>query len=182
MKRTTLAILLLLGAGPALAGDRFLLSAGWSLMRNADHFYRESYGQSVSFGEVAAAGRFYRGFYIMAGYGSVTKHAVVPDIGTEATSRQGYLWAGLGYITPLAGPLKGKIEAGPADLIYRERGLGLTASGSKFGYQAQAGLLVMARFLFAGIDVGYFAASDTVGDLKIKLGGVRITLSAGLRI
>jgi hypothetical protein len=39
----------------------------------------------------------------------------------------------------------------------------------------------MARFLFAGIDVGYFGASETVGGLKIKLGGVRLTLSAGLR-
>jgi hypothetical protein len=182
MKRTTLAILVLLCAGPALAGDRLLLSAGWSLLRNADAYYRATYGQSVSLAEFAAAGRIYRNFYIMAGYGSVTKRAVVPDLETEAVSRQGFLWAGLGYIRDVWGPLKAKIEAGPADLIYKEEGLGLTASGSQMGFQAQAGLLAMAGFVFAGIDIGYSSASANVGDLKIKLGGARITMSAGLRL
>jgi hypothetical protein len=167
MKRTTLAILVLLCAGPALAGDRLLLSAGWSLLRNADAYYRATYGQSVSLAEFAAAGRIYRNFYIME---------------TEAVSRQGFLWAGLGYIRDVWGPLKAKIEAGPADLIYKEEGLGLTASGSQMGFQAQAGLLAMAGFVFAGIDIGYSSASANVGDLKIKLGGARITMSAGLRL
>ena len=182
MKKTIVALLLVLCAGPAFAGDRLLLSVGWSLLRNADPFYRATYGRTVSLPEFAAAGRFYRNFYVLAGYGSVTKRAAVPDLETEAVSRQGCLWAGLGYIASLRGPFKVKIEAGPADLIYREEGLGLTASGSKIGYQVQAGLLVTARSLFAGMDVGYFGASETVGDLKIKLGGVRLTLSAGFRI
>jgi hypothetical protein len=182
MKKAIVIIVSLLCAGSAFAGDRILLSAGWSFLRNADPFYRATYGPSVSFPEIAVAGRFYRDLYVMAGFGAVTRHALVPEIETEAASRQSFLWAGLGYIASLRGPFKAKIEAGLADLMYREEGFGMAVSGSKIGYQVQAGLLVMAKSLFAGIDIGYFAASDTVEELKIKLGGSRIALSAGFRM
>jgi hypothetical protein len=182
MKKALVIIVLLSCAGPAFGGDRILLSIGWSFLRNADPFYRATYGPSASFPEVAIAGRFNRNSYVMAGYGTVTRHALVPDLETEATSIQNYLWAGLGYLPTLYGPFKAKIEAGLADLMYSEEGLGLTAAGSKIGYQVQAGLLVMVKSVFAGIDIGYFAASGKVGDLDIKLGGTRIALSAGFRM
>jgi hypothetical protein len=182
MKKTIALIVLLSCAGPAFAGDRILLLVGWNFLRNADPFYRATYGPSASFPEIAIAGRFSGDLYVMAGYGTVTKHATVPDLETEATSKQNYLWAGLGYLPTLYGPLKAKIEAGLADLMYSEEGLGLKAAGSKIGYQVQAGLLVMVKSVFAGIDIGYFAASGKVGELKIKLGGTRIALSAGFRM
>jgi hypothetical protein len=182
MKKAIVIIVLLSSTGTAFAGDRILLSAGWSFLRNADPFYRATYGPSASFPEIAVAVRIHRDLYVMAGFGTVTKRAIVPDFETEATSNQNYLWAGLGCIPTLKGPLKAKIEIGLADLMYSEEGLGLTAAGSKIGYQVQAGLVVMMKSLFAGIDFGYFAASDKVGELKIKLGGSRIALSAGFRI
>jgi hypothetical protein len=66
--------------------------------------------------------------------------------------------------------------------MYTEDTAGFSFSGYKLGYQAEAGLLVSGKVVFTELKVGIVAASDTIGEVKFKLGGMRIGLMAGIRL
>ncbi len=182
MKQAAFILVLLGAAVPARAADFFLLSAGASYMRHADASYRATYGRGAVQPEFEIGVRIYRSFYLMGGYGAISGSGQIPDLGFDARSTQSYLAAGLGFIHPISGMLEFKLEAGLAELMYTEDTAGLRFSGYRLGYQAEAGLLVSGKVVFAEIKVGYIAASDTIGEVKFKLGGARIGLMAGIRL
>jgi hypothetical protein len=118
----------------------------------------------------------------MGGFATFTKNGKTPELQLPAKSTQNFFTAGLAYIAPVSGRLMVKVEAGAADVRYKEEALGLTVSGSKAGFYGGMGLLVMSKVVFAGADLGYLSASGTAGDVKIKLGGARASLYLGVRI
>jgi hypothetical protein len=182
MKPAAPILVLLCASVPARAADFFLLSAGASYNRHADASYRATYGRGAVQPEFEVGLRIRRGFFVMGGYGAISGSGKIPDLGLDARSTQSYLSAGLGFIHPISGPLEFKLEAGLAELMYTEETAGLRFSGNRLGYQAEAGLLVTGKVVFTEIKVGYMAASDTVGEVKFKLGGARIGLMAGIRL
>ena len=184
MKRTALALLLMLAcAGVSLrAADLLILSAGASYIRHADAFYRATYGNGSVQPEFEFGIRISRGLYFMGGFGAIRASGKIPEFDFDAKSTQSYLSAGLGYIGTIHGALKYKFEAGLADVMYTEDALNTRNSGSTLGYQAEAALLVAGKVVFAGVQAGYIAASETIGDVKFKLGGVRFGLLAGIRL
>jgi len=182
MKKAALILVFLCTSGPARAADFFLFSAGASYMKHADASYRATYGRGAVQPEFEFGVRVYRSLYVMGGYGTISRSGKIPDLGFDSHSTQSYLSAGLGFIDVIWGMLKFKLEAGLADMMYTEDALGSRFSGYKLGYQAEAGLLVTGKIVFAEINVGYIAASDTIGSVKFKLGGTRIGLLAGIRL
>jgi hypothetical protein len=151
-------------------------------MKHADASYRATYGHGTVQPEFEIGVRIYRRFYVMGGYGAISGSGKIPDLGFDARSTQSYLSAGLEYIHPISGMLRFKLEAGLAEMMYTEDTAGFRFSGYKLGYQAEAGLLVSGKIVFAEIKAGYMAASDTVGEVTFKLGGTRIGLMAGIRL
>jgi hypothetical protein len=182
MKRIWLIVILFSTAGAAFAADHALISAGVSVLQPADSGYREVYGQRVFYPEVQAGVRLVRGLYLMGGFGMLTKKGETPELRLDAKSTQMFFSAGLAYILPISASFRFKVAAGVADISYKEEAMGLTISGSKLGYQAEMGLLLMGEVLFAGVHIGYLSASDAVEDVKIKLGGARAGLCLGFRI
>lgn len=184
MKRTSIVLLLILmfAAPAASAADHLIVSGGVSIMQPADSAYRDVYGSGVVYPEGAVGVRLYRDLYLMGGIGVMSKKGATPEIGFAAKSRQTFITAGLGYLAQVSGGLKWKIEAGIADIGYKETAMDLSVSGSSLGWQAETGLLLMGKVVFAGVTMGYISASDTVDEVKIKLGGVRASVSVGFRI
>ena len=184
MKRTAvfLACGVLVAAIQVRAADLLLLSAGASYLRHADGYYRATYGNGAFQPEFEVGVRIYRGFYVMGGYGAIRADGTVPEFGFAAASTQSFLSLGLGYIGAVRGPLKLKLEAGLADVMYTEDALQSKYSGGRLGYQAEVGLLVMGKAVFAGIQAGYTGATKTIGDVEFKLGGMRVGVLAGIRL
>jgi hypothetical protein len=184
MKKLTIPLLVLvfIAAGPAGASDRVLLSAGVAYLQPADSGYKDVYGSQVFYPEFQAGVRFFHGLYVMGGFGTFTKNGQTPDLHLPAKSTQSFFTAGLAYIATVSGSLKFKLEGGAADVRFKEEAMEMTVSGSKLGFHAGMGLLVMGKIAFAGVNLGYLSASGMVGDVKIKLGGARASLCLGVRI
>ena len=180
-KRAALVVFLLLAAGTAAAADRVLIAAGVSYMQPADSGYREVYGSRVFYPEAWAGVRLFRGFHLLAGYGWFTKNGTTPELELPAKSTQRLLWAGLGYLGTVARTVLFKVEAGPASIGYKEKAMDLVVSGSALGFRAGFGLIFLGNIVFTGLDLGYTGASDTVEDVKIKLGGFKASVSVGAR-
>jgi hypothetical protein len=177
-----LAVIVLFIPGRLAAADHAFVSVGMGYLLPADSGYKDVYGSQVFYPDVRAGVRLVRGLYLTGGFATFTKNGETPDLHLPAKSTQNFFTAGLAYITPVSGRLMVKVEAGAADVRYKEEALGLTVSGSKVGFHAGMGLLVMGKVAFAGADLGYLSASDMVGDVKIKLGGARASLYVGIRI
>jgi hypothetical protein len=118
----------------------------------------------------------------MGSFGMYTKKGQTPDLHLPAKSRQMFFSVGLTYFVQAARSLMVKVEAGAVDVAYKEEALDTTVSGSKLGFQAEAGLLVLGEVLFTGVNLGYTYASGMVGDVKAKFGGARASLCVGVRI
>jgi hypothetical protein len=184
MKKMMIALLALafFAAGTASAADRVLVSAGMGYLQPTDSGYKAVYGSQAFYPEFQAGVRTFRGLYIMGGFGTFTKNGQTPDLHLPAKSTQSFFTAGLAYIATVSGKLKFKVEAGAADIRYKEEAMDTTVSGSKLGFHAGMGFLVMGKVAFAGVNLGYLSASGTVGDVKIKLGGARASICLGVRI
>ena len=182
MKKAALILVFLCVSGPGRAADRLLLSAGASYMKHADAYYRATYGSGAVQPEFELGFRIYRSLYVMGGYGAVSRSGKIPDFGFDARSTQSFLSAGFGFVDRIWKKLMFKLEAGLADVMYTEDALESSFSGSKLGYQAEAGLLVAWKIVFAEVKVGYISASETIGDVKFKLGGARVCVLAGIRL
>ena len=183
MKRSAaLVVFLLLAAGAVPAADRVLVAVGLSYMLPSDAGYREIYGSRVFFPEAWAGVRVFRGFHLLGGFGWFTKSGTTPELGLEAKSTQRLLWTGLGYVGTVARTVRFKVEAGPASIGYKEEAMDLVVSGSRLGFRAGFGLLFLGQTVFTGLDLGYIGASDTVEDVRIKLGGFKATISIGARL
>jgi len=182
MKRMSLILILLFCAGAAFSADRLLVSAGVSYLQAADSGYKEIYGQSLFYPEARVGVRLVRGLHFMAGFGMLSKKGETPDLHLPAKSTQRFFTGGLAYLIPASGAVLFKVEAGVADISYKEEAMDLMVKGSKLGYQAELGLLILGNVLFTEVNLGYLSAADTVDGVKIKLGGARASLCVGFRI
>ncbi|MGZ7046387.1 MAG: hypothetical protein ACXVJK_08685 [Candidatus Aminicenantales bacterium] len=182
MKRTSLVLILLFCAGTAFSADRLLVSAGLNYLQTADSGYKGVYGQSLFYPDARVGVRIVRGLHAVAGFGFLTKKGETPDLHLPAKSTQMFYSAGLAYIANVGGMVNFKVEAGVADISYKEEAMDLIVKGSKLGYQAELGLLIMGDVAFTEIDLGYVGAADTVAGVNIKLGGARAALRIGFRI
>jgi hypothetical protein len=183
MKHWTILLgFLATAATPLAAADHAFVSAGMGYLQPADPGFKDVYGSRVFYPEFQAGARLYRGLYVVGGFGTFTKNGETPDLHLPAKSSQSFFTAGLAYIATVSGRLKVKLEAGAAEMRYKEEAMETVASGSKLGFEAGMGFLVTAKVLFAGVNLGYITASDTVGDVRIKLGGARASVCLGVRI
>jgi hypothetical protein len=182
MKKAALVLIFLCVSGSGRAADRLLLSVGASYLKHADANYRAIYGSGAVQPEFEFGVRIYRGLYVMGGYGAISRSGKIPDFGFDARSTQSFLSAGFGFVDRIGKILMFKLEAGLADVMYTEDALESSFFGSKLGYQADSGLLVTGKVFYSEVKVGYIFATETIGDVKFKLGGTRIGLLVGIRL
>jgi len=182
LARAWLFGVLLLAASSVWAADHAFFSVGINYLKPADSGYRDVYGGQAFYPEAQAGVRLIKDLYAVAGFGFYTKKGETPDLHLPAKSTQRFYTAGLAYFVQALPNLRVKIKAGAADASFKETALETSVSGSKVGFQAEAGILVLGDVAFTGLNLGYLYATGMVGDVKIKLGGVRASLCIGIRI
>lgn len=164
------------------SGGRLMVTVSGNSLSFADDGFKEIYSSSVIYPELKVAYTFYRGVFLWAGYGFYSKKSLTPVLQLETKSSQQFLSGGIGYISRISRGVEYTGDIGIFSGSYKEEALGIKLTGSALGFRIDSGLLFrVTRMFFVEMSVGYMTASDTVDDLKIKLGGFRAGVGLGAR-
>lgn len=162
---------------------RLMVTGYANYLRPSDEGFRDIYGSRISFLEFKAGFMLFRGVYLWGGYGYFSEEGRTPVLGQDAESKQHLYSGGLGYMRRLFPRINWKIEAGVLKVDYEEQSMGVVLSDSAVGFRVDTGLFFRFGHLFiAEITVGYLSASDTIGDVSIKLGGFKTGVGLGIRL
>lgn len=183
MKHIQRFFLLIALTGSAFAGNRFLLEAGGCYLRPADQGYQDTYGKNIFMPEFTLGFRVIGRFYLFAGYSPTTRKGIIPVLDIDSKSKQSFLTAGAGFIVTMSKGIALRGDGGIANINYSEEALDFKVKGAKLGYYGELGLIFMVgKTLFLGASAGYMIGTDTIDDVRFKLGGPRASMSLGLLI
>lgn len=148
----------------------------------ADTNYRELYGDSKPTAEIHLGYRIFGHLSLWIGYSSLSAQGVVPVVELEADSRQRLLLIELGYQRKIVKNLGIHLLAGLASIEYRETVANEELKDSTMGFRIGGDLVYhLDRSIYAGFQIGYLSASDTIGEKSLKLGGFNGGLVIGLQ-
>ena len=183
MKKTlSLLFLLVLVSGGLKAGQKFTATFTGSVLFPGDSGYKDVYGKTGFLPEFKAGYALSESLYLWAGYGFLYKKGQTPVLKLEAKSSQHFLSLGAGYRGTLSASLGFEADLGLVLVAYKEEAMGTSASGTAFGFRADAGL-TYALFgpVFALAEVGYLYASDKIEGETITPGGFKAGLGLGVK-
>lgn len=183
MKKTLLLIVImfLILTGVA-SGENIFFTASANYLIPSDKDFKDIYGSGVFYPEIKAGYDVFEGFYIWAGYGFLSAAGTTTLLAEEAKSSQNYISFGFGYQGRISERVGYKIETGTSYVTYREEAMGLEVSGSAMGYRLDGGInFDVLKNVFLEINAGYIAASDSVDNLSVKLGGFKAGVGMGVR-
>jgi hypothetical protein len=156
------------------SGEKFMVSVAGNYLNPSDSGYKDVYGSSVLLPEIKAGYKLYKGFYIWAGYGFFSKEGTTTELKQEAKSTQHFLSFGIGYDGKISKKFGYKAELGLLNASYKEEAFGEKVTDNSIGFGIETGILYRIwSGIFIKISAGYLSASDTVEDVKIKLGGFK---------
>lgn len=163
-------------------GGRLMVVVSGTFLWPVDDVFRTIYSKGVVYPGLKAGYRISGGVYLWAGYRFFSLKGETPVLRLETKSTQHFLSAGLGYLFHITPKLDYIGELGIFNGSYREESMGEELSGSAPGLMLNNGLLFhVNRTFYVELSLGYLTASDTVGDVKIKLGGLHTGLGLGVR-
>lgn len=156
------------------SGEKFMVSVAGNYLTPSDSGYKDVYGSSVLLPEIKAGYKLYKGFFIWAGYGFFSKKGTTTELEQEAKSTQHFLSFGIGYDGKISKRFGYKAELGLLNASYKEEAFGEKVTDNSIGFGIETGILYRIwSGIFIKISAGYLSASDTVEDVKIKLGGFK---------
>jgi len=163
-------------------GGRLMVVLSGNFLSPADDGFRTIYSKGVVYPGLKAGYRISRGIYLWAGYGFFSLKSETPVLKLDTKSTQHFLSAGLGVMFHISPKLDYTGELGIFSGSYREESMGEVLKGSAPGLVLNNGLLIyLNRTFYVELSLGYLTASDTLEDVKIKLGGLRTGLGLGVR-
>lgn len=181
-KILSLLFVLSVMCGGLQAGEKFSAAIYGSLLVPGDAGYKDVYGKSMFLPEFRAGYALSDKFFVWAGYGFLYKKGETPVLKLEAKSSQHFISLGAGYYGQLSEKLGFEADLGLLMVSYREDAMGTSASGTAFGFRADAGLTyVITGPVFAVAEVGYLYAADKVEGETVKPGGFKAGLGLGIR-
>lgn len=178
MKKTSAIFLMILAVSSvAFAQGKVKVSITGSMLVPSDSNYKNTYGDMVFFPEIKAGYKIFPETYIWAGYGYLYKEGKTPVLEADAKSTQHFLSIGVGYSNYIGEKIGYKMEVGLMRASYKEEALGEEISDNTIGFRIDGGFSYsITGNLLAEISAGYLTASDTVEDVSIQLGGVKLSL------
>jgi hypothetical protein len=176
-----LFVLSLMGGG-LQAGQKFSAEVFGSLLAPGDSGYKDIYGKSMFYPEFKAGYALSDKFFVWARYGFLYKKGETPVLKLEAKSSQHFISLGAGYYGVLSGKVGFEADLGLLIVSFREDAMGASASGTAFGFRADAGLTyALIGPVFAVAEVGYLYAADKVEGETVKPGGFKAGLGLGVK-
>lgn len=182
--KKALILLFILGiiGGVLQAAENFSAAISGSILFPGDSGYKDVYGKSAFFPELKAGYALSEKLFVWAGYGFLYKKGETPVLKLEAKSSQHFLSLGAGYRGMLSASLGYEAGVGLVLVAYKEEAMSTSASGTAFGFRADAGLTyALTGPVFALAEVGYLYASDKVNGETVKPGGFKAGLGLGVK-
>lgn len=181
-KATILCCIVAIIAIQAVGQERFMLSVSGNMLSPADSIYKEVYGDSLFFPEFKLAVKFVKDFYLWVGYGFYSASGETLELKLPADSTQYFISFGAGYNGTLSKKLEYLLELGGFYVNYKEEALQTEFEDSAVGFRVDGSLIYrIGKRLFAGLTLGYLAASDEYEQVSIDLGGFKAGLLLGLK-
>jgi hypothetical protein len=138
-------------ATQAVGQEKFMASVGGNMLFPADGGYKDVYGDSLFYPEFKLAYKVVKDFYLWVGYGLLSTSGETVELGAFYAS-------------------------------YKEEAMQEEVSDSAVGFRVDGSLIYrIGKSLFAGLSLGYLAASDDIEGVSIKLGGFKGGLLLGLK-
>ena len=178
--------LLLLGISLLITiswAEGFSLAPTISYLGKEDAGFKEIYGSGGIQPGLRAEAVVWKELSIYASYGYFSKKGTTPVLEEEAKTTQHSFSLGAAWRGALSGKAAWGIYAGLLHIRYQEEALGGKIKDSAMGIELGALLdysLSDRIFLFPFLS--YLTASDTIDDMKIKLGGFKAGVGLGIRL
>lgn len=153
------------------------------IMLPSDGGFKDIYGSSVIYPRGKAAYKFGDHLYAFFGCGLFNVTGETPVLKEESKSKQRICLFAAGYEGDLSDKMQFRIEAGGANLDYKEEAFGEIVEGAKIGiFLGGSFVYNFSDTFFATFNLGYIGASDKVEGVNIKLGGIHTGIGIGVRI
>lgn len=164
-------------------GKKMFIEVQGAVMLPSDGDFKDIYGSSVIYPRVKAAYKFGDHIYAFFGCGPFNITGETPVLKEESKSKQKICQIAAGYEGDISDKMQFRLEAGGANFTYEEEAFGESVDGSKFGiYLGGSMVYNFSKSFFATFNLGYMGASDKIGEVSIKLGGVHTGIGIGFRI
>jgi uncharacterized protein YjbI with pentapeptide repeats len=166
---------------------RFSLSASGTYMLPAQETFSDTYGSGQFTFGIKSDFKFFRSFYVWAGYDYASAKGNSPVLKEETAWKQRFISLGLGYNKNLSRPFDIAAEAGIVFVNYREKALGENKTGHALGLRINgAGIFKIGDTLFTSFTLTYLWTTDTIdafddSTITIKLGGFKTGVGLGVR-
>jgi len=184
MKRTALILILLFVSVITLkAGDKIYGNLGINFLLPSDSNYKDIYGSSVIMPEIEIGYMINEKINIYGGFGYISKKGTtVGELKLDTKSTRTYLDLGIGYGVYKNDKFLIKIKGGISYIMSKEEAMEEEVSTNTLGFKAELeGDYKISDKLFTGFKIGYIYGKDSVEDIDIKLGGVKIGFILGYR-
>jgi opacity protein-like surface antigen len=174
-----MAITLLAASVPA---RNMSLALTVSYLGKADAGFNDIYGSGGVQPGLRFEARLGEKFSLYGSYGYFSKKGETPVLREEARSTQHFISAGAAWSRELAKKLDLKLYAGLLYVNYKEEALGETIKDSALGLEIGGGMeyRISERFFLFPF-VSYMIANDSIGEIKVKLGGFKAGAGLGVR-
>jgi hypothetical protein len=179
-----IALLVVASLAPvrASAESRFTILASGGVLRHADSDYRDLYGSTVFYPELAFRAVIYKDIFAWAGFGFFSGSGKTELLGYEAETSRSNLSLGVGSRFKLANALFAVADVGLCRFGYKETAMEMEVKGSAIGFRLDAGLgYDLTKSLVVEARFGFLSGSDEYEGESFKLGGVLGSVGLGLR-
>jgi hypothetical protein len=176
-KISAIFIMILAVSGVVSAEGKIKVSISGSMLVPSDSNYKNTYGNAVFFPEIKAGYKIFPETYFWVGYGYLYKEGQTPVLEADAKSTQHFLSLGVGYSNYIGEKIGYKMEVALMRASYTEEALGEEISDNTIGFRIDGGFSYsLTGNILAEISAGYLTASDTIQDVSIQLGGMKLSL------
>lgn len=185
MKRALIltAIIFIAFSINSFAADRLTVSIHGNYLVSSDEDFKTIYGSGRLFPELKAGVKIFKDLHIWAAVGFFSDKGTTPILQADAKTNQTFISGGIGYTFNLTPKLNNKIEIGFTNINYKEESMGEEYSDSAFGFRIEDEIMYsFGKQLYLSLNLGYIAAKDTVEDLELKPGGLKVGVGIGLKI
>lgn len=159
----------------------FFLVSGNYLLPSESRF-RDIYGSGPIYPSITVGYKFNPYLYIYGGYSYFSKNGKSLVLEKPSKWKQSYLALGVGYYKNISIRFAWRASIGAMIVRFSEEAFGDKVTANAMGVWLEAnGIYKIGQCLFTEISLAYLYAPDTVEEIPIELGGIKIGIGLGFR-
>jgi hypothetical protein len=167
----------------ANSDGKFKIIITGNLLFAADNNYKDVYGGSLLYPGMKVGYRVLDKVYLWGGYDYLKKNGTTPVLEEDAKSIQHFISLCGGYLIDLSNTITVAVVSGLIYIFYTEEAMGDEISDSAIGVRLNGAMYwYLGKKVFTTLSLGYIYSSDTVNEVKIRLGGFQLGIGIGITL